>query len=102
MGRIVPTGPDPVVTGCEAPCPDSTPPRQVVQSWLLLGAIAQLVERFHGMEEVRRSILLSSPSLTCMGAAARLAPIRAPGAACTPLSRDRSSRPVVIGCRREG
>src|SRR3546814_17705422 len=27
-----------------------------------LGAIAQLVERFHGMEEVRSSILLSSTS----------------------------------------
>ena len=36
----------------------------LVSSWGL-GAIAQLVERFHGMEEVRGSIPLSSTRATC-------------------------------------
>ena len=36
----------------------------LVSSWSL-GAIAQLVERFHGMEEVRGSIPLSSTRETC-------------------------------------
>ena len=39
----------------------------LLSSWFPLGAIAQLVERFHGMEEVRSSILLSSTSWLMRG-----------------------------------
>jgi hypothetical protein len=40
--------------------------RALVTYAVPFGAIAQLVERFHGMEEVRSSILLSSTS-NCKG-----------------------------------